>query len=131
MNSLKRFAVWVLVLAHALLGLPLSAQAGLVTTQELIAVPTLTANSTRTQVLALLARDEVRVGLQSQGVDSAAATDRVQAMTDAEVEQLAARVAQTPAGGDVLGLVFTVFIVLLATDILGLTKVFPFTRSVR
>ena len=27
--------------------------------------------------------------------------------------------------------VFTVFIVLLVTDILGFTKVFPFTRSVR
>jgi len=31
----------------------------------------------------------------------------------------------------VLGLIFTVFIVLLVTDIMGLTKVFPFTRSVR
>jgi hypothetical protein len=47
------------------------------------------------------------------------------------VEQLAGRVDQAPAGGDVLGLLFTVFIVLLVTDILGLTKVFPFTRPVR
>ena len=36
-----------------------------------------------------------------------------------------------PAGGDILGVVLTVFFVLLITDILGLTKVFPFTRSIR
>jgi hypothetical protein len=38
---------------------------------------------------------------------------------------------QLPAGGDILGIMFTIFIILLITDILGLTKVFPFTRSVR
>ena len=48
-----------------------------------------------------------------------------------EVAQVAGRIDQAPAGGDILGVLFTVFIVLLVTDILGLTKVFPFTRSVR
>jgi hypothetical protein len=52
-------------------------------------------------------------------------------MSDSEVAQLAGRIDQAPAGGEVLGLLFTVFIVLLITDIMGLTKVFPFTRSVR
>lgn len=37
----------------------------------------------------------------------------------------------TDAAGDVLGVLLTVFIVLLITDILGFTKVFPFTRSIR
>jgi hypothetical protein len=37
-----------------------------------------------------------------------------------------------PAGGDsVLGILFAIFIILLITDILGFTKIFPFTRSVR
>jgi hypothetical protein len=37
-----------------------------------------------------------------------------------------------PAGGSsVIGVLFAVFIILLITDILGLTKVFPFTRPVR
>jgi hypothetical protein len=31
----------------------------------------------------------------------------------------------------VLGILFAVFVILLITDILGLTKVFPFTRPVR
>jgi len=36
-----------------------------------------------------------------------------------------------PAGGEILGILLTVFIVLLITDILGFTKVFPFTRSIQ
>ena len=36
-----------------------------------------------------------------------------------------------PAGGDLIGAALIVFLVLLATDIMGYTKVFPFTRSVR
>jgi hypothetical protein len=37
-----------------------------------------------------------------------------------------------PAGGvDLLGAVLIVFLVLLLTDILGYTKVFPFTRPAK
>lgn len=35
------------------------------------------------------------------------------------------------AGGEVIGVLFAILIILLVTDILGLTKVFPFTRSIR
>ena len=69
--------------------------------------------------------------MQAQGVSPQAAAARVKAMSDAEVAQLAGRIDQAPAGGDVLGMLFTIFIILLVTDIMGLTKVFPFTRSVR
>lgn len=78
-----------------------------------------------------LARDDVRQAMQAQGVSPLSAAERVNAMSDMEVAQLAGRINQAPAGGDVLGILFTVFIVLLVTDIMGLTKVFPFTRSVR
>jgi hypothetical protein len=55
---------------------------------------------------------------------------RVAALTDDEAAQLAGRIDSLPAGG-ILGLILLVFIILLVTDILGLTKVFPFTRPVR
>jgi len=73
----------------------------------------------------------VQSALQSHGVTSESAVERVKAMSDDEVAQLAGRIDQAPAGGDILGILFTVFIILLITDILGLTKVFPFTRSMR
>ena len=78
-----------------------------------------------------LARADVVAGLQTRGVDVAAARDRVAALTDAEAAQVAAQIDQAPAGGDALGVIVTIFVVLLITDILGFTKVFPFTRTIR
>lgn len=129
MTNFKRYIASVLIVATALAGLPLSAQAGIVSSDEILSSSAAVAN--RDRVSNFLARDDVRQALQAQGVSPQAATQRVQAMSDAEVEQLAGRIDQAPAGGDVLGVLFTVFIVLLVTDIMGLTKVFPFTRSVR
>lgn len=91
----------------------------------------LAATSVRDRVHALLARDEVRAALAERGVAAAQLQARVDALTDDEARELAKRLDQAPAGGDVLGILFTVFIVLLVTDILGLTKVFPFTRPIR
>jgi hypothetical protein len=83
------------------------------------------------RIFDLLSRDEVREGLIARGVDPAQVRARVAALTDEEARQLARQIDELPAGGDVLGVLFTVFIVLLITDILGLTKVFPFTRPIR
>ena len=128
MKSLKRFIASLLILSMSLAGFPLTAQAAIVSTDEVIAADVLTGQ--RERVSAFLARDDVSQALQAQGVTAQAAADRVKAMSDAEVAQLAGRIDQAPAGGDVLGVLFLVIIILLVTDILGLTKVFPFTRSV-
>lgn len=78
-----------------------------------------------------LARADVIAGLQARGVSVEAARERVAALTDAEAAQVAAQIDQAPAGGEVLGVILTIFVVLLITDILGFTKVFPFTRAIR
>ena len=70
--------------------------------------------------------------MQTQGVDANAAKARVAALTDEEAHKIAGNLDKMPAGGDgILGILFTIFIVLLITDILGFTKVFPFTRPIR
>ena len=77
----------------------------------------------------------VRAALERQGVSSDEAKARVNAMSDDEVERLAARFDSLPAGGSgletflVIG--FLVFVTLLVTDILGFTKVFSFTRPAK
>lgn len=79
-----------------------------------------------------LARADVIAGLQARGVSVEAARARVAALTDAEAAQVAAQIDQAPAAGsDVLGVLLTIFVVLLITDILGFTKVFPFTRPIK
>ena len=131
MNLFKRLVASLLMASTTLMGLPLTAHASLVSTEDVTAPVPGSALSNRDKVNQFLSREDVRASLQGQGVSSTDAIERVQAMTDAEVAQMASRVDQAPAGGEVLGLIFTVFIVLLVTDIMGLTKVFPFTRSVR
>jgi hypothetical protein len=86
----------------------------------------------RGSLQAMLGRDDVRRSLEALGVDPRAASARVDALTDAEIERLAGQVGTLPAGGaSVLGVLFAVFVILLVTDILGLTRIFPFTRPIR
>lgn len=129
MKTFKRLVASLLIISTTFVGLPMSAQAGIVPTEETLQAPA--PSAARERVTSFLQREDVAAAIKAQGVNGQSALARVNAMSDDEVAQLAQRIDQAPAGGDVLGLVFTVFIILLVTDILGLTKVFPFTRSVR
>lgn len=86
----------------------------------------------RAQVMATLNRADVAQALIEKGVDMDAARARVASLSDTEVLQLADQLDKAPAGAsDILGTVVFIFVLLLITDILGFTKVFPFTRSIR
>ena len=78
-----------------------------------------------------LQRADVVAALQARGVNVDAARARVAALTDEEAAQVAAEIDKAPAGGDVVGTIVFIFVLLLITDILGFTKVFPFTRPIR
>ncbi|HEX5640319.1 MAG TPA: PA2779 family protein [Burkholderiaceae bacterium] len=110
--------------------LPVLAQSqpapALITTEEAAS------DSVRQRVGELLARAEVREALAMRGVEAAQVEARVAALTEDEAALLADQLDRLPAGAsDVLGILFAVFIILLITDLLGLTKVFPFTRPVK
>jgi hypothetical protein len=89
----------------------------------------------RNHLLGVLERVEVQQQLQAQGVSVELAKARVAALSDAEAAQLAAQIDSLPAGGDgvgaLIGAILIVFLVLLITDILGFTKVFPFTKPIK
>ena len=117
-------------LMACLLMVSLPAQAGLVSTESVSAA------GSRDRIAVFLDRADVQSRLEAFGVSPTDVKARVAAMSDAEAAQLAGQIDSLPAGGDagvgaVLGLVLVVFIILLLTDILGLTKIFPFTRPVR
>jgi hypothetical protein len=128
----SRFMRWtsrVVMLSMLAMGLPMqSAFAVMVDTNQTVAHEL--ANQDRAKINAFLDRADVVAQLQKQGVTADEAKARVYAMTDDEAHNIAGKLDQLPAGGDVLGLLFTVFIVLLITDILGFTKVFPFTHAI-
>ena len=58
------------------------------------------AQTDRSMVLEVLARADTSSQLQALGVDPLQARDRVNAMSDQEVTQLAADIRQAPAGAD-------------------------------
>jgi len=74
-------------------------------------------------VLAALARDDVRQAMERLGVDPADAEARVAALSEAELQQLHARLDELPAGG-VLAVIGVVFIVLLILELVGVTNIF-------
>lgn len=120
MIQFRRFIASLLILC---LGLPLPAQAAMVATDTAIR----TVHHER--IAGVLERADVRSQLQAHGVNPADVQARVAALTDEEAAELAAKIDSLPAGGiGVLGVILVVFLVLLLTDLLGLTKIFPFTR---
>ncbi len=127
---LLRRTSWTLLFSLATLLLPIApVHAALIGTDQLVNAAQVAQNRERVRVF--LQRKDVRDMLQQRGVDANVALSRVDAMTDSEVQTMATQLDKLPAGGDVLGTVVLVFFVLLITDILGLTKIFPFTRPVR
>ncbi|WAC71063.1 PA2779 family protein [Roseateles sp. SL47] len=121
-----------LIVSCSLMAVPMHASAQIVPTDALVQpVSTGSVADSRARVNAFFARSDVRQAMMNEGVDAASAQARVDAMSDDEIRALDGRIAKAPAGGDVLGIIFTVFVILLITDILGFTKVFPFTRSIR
>ena len=125
-----RWTSRIVILSMLAMGLPLQpAFAGIVETDQ--AVSHELATQDRVKINAFIDRKDVLAQLEEQGVTAGDAKARVTALTDDEVHKIAGKLNQLPAGGDIIDALLFVFIVLLITDILGFTKVFPFTHSIK
>ncbi len=125
-SRFRRFIASLLIVSLAGLGLPLPAQAGMITTDAIVS------QGDRGRITSLVERADVQAQLQAHGVSATEVKARVAALTDDEAAEFAARIDSLPAGGvSLLGAIVLIFLVLLLTDILGFTKIFPFTRPVR
>ncbi len=129
MHGLKRFFTSFLLAAFTFVGFTQAVQAAMIGTEQVHNAAAARENHAR--IAAALDRPEVVAQLEQLGVNKADAQARVAALTDDEAASLAGRIDSLPAGGDVVGALVLIFVILLVTDILGLTKVFPFTRSRR
>ena len=87
--------------------------------------------TSRAALLTEVRRDDVQAELVRQGVDPAEAEARIVALTDAEIRKTIAQMDDNSAGASIAGTIATVFIILLVTDLLCLTRLFNFTRCVR
>jgi hypothetical protein len=116
----KNGVVVVLTLA-AMLVTSLPATAGIVGTEQMVV------QEARLQTLdridAILAGETVASQLAAWGVAPDMVRERVAAMSDVELQKLAANMESAPAGG-VLALIGAVFVVLLILELVGVTHIF-------
>lgn len=130
--SLARYSKTALacVLAVQLVAVGTMAQAQMIGTDT--AIQRETADMDRAYLMDELKKDEVRDEIVRLGVSPDEAEARLAALSDAEVARMINQYEQNKAGGDgIIGALVTVFIILLVTDFLCLTRLFNFTRCVR
>jgi len=83
----------------------------------------------RDRLLAQLEREEVREQLQALGVQPEFAAERIARMTDAEIRMLSEQLDELPAGAGLLGVALFIVLLLVITDALGITDIFPFVHA--
>ncbi len=133
MRTFDRFRRMLATVAIALVlvtTLPVGAlHAGLVTTDEVI-TQTYDTDATRAKLSAFMARADVKQQLAALGVEPAEAEARIAALSDDEIQAMAGKIEQLPAGGSIFvtaAIVAGVLLfVLIITDLAGITNVFTF-----
>ncbi len=132
MKSSKRVVAVAMAMLMAMTSMPIGiANAEMVTTDTVIQ----NYNSTedRTRVMDFMLREDVQQQLTTLGVDPEEAARRVASLSDEEIQGIAGRLEELPAGeggvGPIVGAIVIIFLVLLVTDLLGLTDVFSFVKK--
>ena len=125
-NNLRRSrsVVSLLIICISFLSVQPVVNAAIVSTNDLIAEQQSYVD--REYLLNSLDREEVQTALVTQGVDLNMAKLRVASMTDEEVRTLNAKMDEMPAASGVVGTIFFILLVLLITDLFGVTDVYPF-----
>jgi len=127
-----RYVCYFVTVTVLLMSLPVqTVQAAMVRTETVLTLST--ANNVRENLNQFLKREDVKAIMMAQGISPIEAKARVDSLSDAEIMQIAEKVDQLPAGGtSTLGVIAIasaiIFIVLLITDILGYTDIFPFVK---
>ncbi len=132
-RKFSRFIALPLAVFMLVVSMPIGmVNAALVTTDQVIDKAGIEAD--RAVVATYMARQEVRRQFEEMGIDPDEAASRVNGLSDAEIQQVAARIDEMPAGqATVIFIVFSaallVFLVLLLTDLFGVTDIFPFIKA--
>ena len=129
----RRLAVTMITLSMIGPGVVLpAAQAAMVGVEAVVAeTPLVAADQARQRINGVMAREGVAERLAAEGVSAEEVRQRVAALSDAEVQELAARFDELPAGGDFLGIAALIFIVFIITDAIGATDIFTFVDPIR
>ncbi len=73
-------------------------------------------------------RDWIQAELVKGGISPAESALRVSSMSDNQVMQIHKRMDEMPAGAGAAGTIVLIFAILVVTDLMGVTDIFPFIR---
>lgn len=121
-NSVRDFLVRLISVALVCMGFAQVSTAGVIGTNYMIEGEARAASLARLEVM--LARDDIARQLADYGVEQSMIAERLQGMSHAELLSLEGRVDEQIAGGDALGVIGTVFLVLLILELVGVTDIF-------
>lgn len=113
-------AIANLVMA-AMLVASMPAHAAIIGTEQMVTQETRAASLAKVETF--MASEQVAAQLEAWGVAPEVVSERVAALSDAELQQLAANMETDPAGG-VLVLIGVVFVVLIILELVGVTNIF-------
>ncbi|MFP1683510.1 PA2779 family protein [Alloalcanivorax sp. C16-1] len=100
-----------------------AAQAAMVTTDGMVANEQRAAMEQK--VMRLMEQDAAAKVLAQNGVTPQDVQKRLDRLSNQELQKLATKADQMPAGGSVLGVILAVILILVLLDLLGATNVFP------
>ena len=120
---MNRMFIFALICTFATASIHMPANAGPVGNQQLSIDSELQLQ--RDEVRHLMDREDVRSALLSYGVSPADAQKRVDNMTESELRQMHDSMSSLPAGGDALGAVLTVILILILLEVIGVIDIFP------
>ena len=134
MHRVRRFAKYVsffVTLSMVLMSMPVqTVYAAMVRTETVLNI--VQAQNLRDNLRSFIERQDVQKVIRAQGINLQEAKARVDCLSDAEIMQIVDQMDQLPAGGEGLGTLvgaaLIIFLVLLITDIMGYTDVFPFVK---
>lgn len=122
----RKAAVAVLAVSVLNMGMMSAAQAGIVSTSAIVRTDR---DTNLASIRSTLTRSDVRAQMEKMGVDAATVDQRIDAMSDSELADMAVQMQKAPAGGDgvlaVIGLVFVVLMILEFTGIIDIFKRAP------
>jgi hypothetical protein len=104
------------------MGFAQAAPAGMIGTAFLLDDESRAASLSRIEVL--LARDDVARQLEAFGVERSMVLERLNGLSHAELLELEGQLDSQVAGGDIIGLIGAVFVVLLILELVGVTDIF-------
>ncbi len=127
-GSAGRLIAWTLIVASLWVGALVPAARAAVVASEATLASSAAGDADRARVAALLDRAEVRRQLESLGVDTDQARERVALLSDEEAARIAGKLDELPAGGGAglaIAIIALVLVLVILLELIGVIDIFP------